>query len=65
MTLRLTEKDEQALSDLATSRGTSRQAAVIQAIHEARDRDLHRQRVRSAARDATTRYADLLDRLGS
>ncbi|AOP52070.1 MAG: CopG family transcriptional regulator [Brevibacterium aurantiacum] len=64
MTLRLDKDDEQLLARLAEQDGVSRQAAVINAIHEVAERRGHEAQVGEASKRARERYGDLLDRLG-
>lgn len=64
MTLRLTEKDEQVLAELADAQGVSKQEATIRAIHEVAERRGHTRKVSDASARARARYADVLDRLG-
>ena len=65
MTLRLTEQDERALAELAARDGISRQAAVIKAVRETAARRGHQEQVRELSAAGRSRYADLLDRLGT
>lgn len=64
MTLRLSEDDEQALALLAEADGVSKQEATVRAIRDAAARRLHRDEVSELSRQARSRYAELLDRLG-
>ncbi|GAA1554934.1 hypothetical protein SAMN04489751_1540 [Brevibacterium sandarakinum] len=64
MTLRLNKDDEQLLARLAEQDGVSRQAIVINAIHEMAERRGHEAQVSAASKRARERYGDLLDRLG-
>jgi hypothetical protein len=64
MTLRLTDDDERALTELAVAEGVSKQEATVRAIREASARRAHGARVNELSAEARTRYADLLDRLG-
>lgn len=64
MTLRLTERDEQALAMLADADGVSKQEATIRAIHEVAARRGHEARVAEASKRVRARYADVLERLG-
>lgn len=64
MTVRLTEKEDAQLTQLAEILGVSKQQAIIAAIDEAfRARD-HQIRFEAAKEHTLTRYADLLRRLG-
>lgn len=64
MTLRLTERDEQALAALAEADGVSKQEATIRAIHEAAERRGHEAKVADASKRVRARYADVIERLG-
>ncbi|HEY6743117.1 MAG TPA: CopG family transcriptional regulator [Lapillicoccus sp.] len=64
MTLRLTDDDERALTELAAADGVSKQEATVRAIREAAARRGHQSKVAELSADARVRYADLLDRLG-
>ena len=64
MTLRLTERDEQALAALAAADGVSKQEATIRAIDEVAERRGHQARVADASARVRTRYADVIERLG-
>ncbi len=65
MTLRLTPKDEQALIFLAEAEGVSKHQAALRAIHEMARLKGHEVKVTAAASSAQSRYADLLNRLGT
>ncbi|MGO2027284.1 MAG: CopG family transcriptional regulator [Brevibacterium sp.] len=64
MTLRLNKNDEELLTRLAEQDGVSRQALIINAIHEVAERRGHEAQVSDASKRARERYGDLLDRLG-
>lgn len=64
MTLRLSERDEQALALLAETDGVSKHEATIRAIHEAAMRHGHEARVADASERIRTRYAEVIERLG-
>ncbi|MGL4743042.1 MAG: CopG family transcriptional regulator [Dermatophilaceae bacterium] len=65
MTLRLTDDDDRALTQLADELGVSKQEATVRAIREAATRRVHEAKVRDASAWGRERYADLLDRLGT
>ena len=64
MTLRLTEAQDQALTELARCQGISKQEATARAIEEASARIAHEDRVTAASAKMRARYAELIDRLG-
>jgi len=64
MTVRLTEKEDAQLTQLAEILGVSKQQAVIAAIDEAIQARDHQARFEAAKEHTLTRYADLLRRLG-
>jgi hypothetical protein len=63
MTLRLTDKHDQALEALARAEGISEQEAAVRAITSAAARKLHEDRLTELSLAARERYADLLNRL--
>lgn len=64
MTLRLSESDDQMLTELADAEGVSKQEATVRAIREAAARRGHESRVRDLSAGARERYASVLQRLG-
>lgn len=64
MTLRLEPSDEQALDELAEALNTSRQKALIYALHETVERRARREAVSRFAAEESAHYAHLLERLG-
>ena len=63
MTLRLTDEQDQVLTDLAEAEGISKQDAVVRAIFERASRLTKDAEVRRLAREAIRDYGPLLDRL--
>jgi predicted transcriptional regulator len=63
MTLRLTDEEDQALSDLASALHVSKQEAAVRAIQESWTRHGVAAEVEDFADHALRRYRDLLDRL--
>lgn len=64
MTLRLSERDEQALAQLAAADGVSKHEATIRAIHEVAERRGHEARVAESSERVRSRYAHVIKRLG-
>ena len=64
MTLRLTEDEQAALRERATTDGISMQDAARRAVREYVNRGAHRDHVSEAARRVMVAHADALDRLG-
>lgn len=65
MTLRTDEELERALDALAAAEGLSRQEIVRRAVLERYERAGHRGRVQDSTQRMLTRWADVLERLGS
>lgn len=66
ITLRLTDKDEAALAAIQAAAGcSSKQQAVILAIHQAADRMALRGEVGTYVEEFATEYGDVLDRLAA
>jgi hypothetical protein len=63
MTLRLTDEQDRALTELAAAEGISKQEAVVRAILERSSRLAKDSEVRRLAREAIRDYGPLLDRL--
>ncbi len=63
MTLRLTDEQDRALTELAAAEGISKQDAVVRAILERSSRLAKDSEVRRLAREAIRDYGPLLDRL--
>ena len=63
MTLRLTDEQDRALTELAAAEGISKQDAVVRAILERSSRLAKDSEVRRLAREAIRDYGSLLDRL--
>jgi predicted transcriptional regulator len=63
MTLRLTDEEDQALSNLASALHVSKQEAAVRAIQETWTRHGVAAEVEDFADYALRRYRDLLDRL--
>lgn len=63
MTLRLTDEQDQVLTDLAEAEGISKQEAAVRAILERASRLTKDAEVRRLAREAIRDYGPLLDRL--
>jgi hypothetical protein len=64
MTVRLTEKEDAQLTQLAAIWGVSKQQAVTKAIEQTLGGLDHDQRVAAAIERTLDRYGDLLRRLG-
>lgn len=63
MTLRLSEDEDRALTELARVEGISKQQAAVRAITEKAARIVRDEEVRRYARDVVAEYGPLLDRL--
>ena len=63
MTLRLTDEQDRALTELAAAEGISKQDAAVRAILERWSRLAKDSEVRRLAREAIRDYGPLLDRL--
>jgi hypothetical protein len=63
LTLRLTEEQELALTELARRQGVSKNEAAARAIEAALERTVHEKQVQSLAQSAIRRYGTVLDRL--
>ena len=63
MTLRLTDEQDRALTELAAAEGISKQDAAVRAILERSSRLAKDSEVRRLAREAIRDYGPLLDRL--
>lgn len=64
MTLRLSQEQDRALTELARAQGVSKQEAAVRAILETAERTVRPARVADLSAQARDRYADLLERLG-
>ncbi|MBE6474006.1 MULTISPECIES: CopG family transcriptional regulator [Actinomyces] len=64
MTLRLNERQDRLLRELAAAQNISKQEAAARAIVETAERHLHQERLAELSEQTRTRYADLLRRLG-
>lgn len=62
-TLRTTPEDDQAIDRLASGYGVSRQQAVLRAVRETLDREVHRARVADASARLREQWAGTLDDL--
>lgn len=63
MTLRLTDEQDEQLTQLAETEGLSKQEATVMAISEAAARRLRSDKVRQLSQEGRSQYASLLDRL--
>lgn len=63
LTLRLTEQQDQALTELARRQGVSKNEAAARAIEGALERTAHEEHVQTLAQAAIKRYGTVLDRL--
>lgn len=63
LNLRLSDKQDQFLTELAHIQGVSKNEAVLRAIEEAWIRQAQQREVRQLSEDAVKRYSSLLDRL--
>lgn len=64
MTLRLTEEQDKALTELAAAQGVSKGEAAARAIMEAAERDLRAASIETALDDVLRRYPKTIERLG-
>lgn len=64
MTLRTTPAEDELIEELARTEGVSKHEAVLRAVRETAARTGHRRDVDDAAARVTSRYGDLLRRLG-
>lgn len=64
MTLRLTEEQDQALTELAAAQGVSKAEAAARAIMDASERDHRARLIDDALDDVLRRYPKTIKRLG-
>ncbi len=65
LTVRTDPELEEALTALASTEGTSRQEVIRRAVLDRYERNVHVRRVDETSTRMISRWADVLDRLGS